>query len=171
MYSHIIVGFQHSVPGWRHGQMSEVTRIDLKEAVRRLGAKNTTPGLYGIPDRALVLDLKELGPRLHGECVPWAGPVSKSFAGFYGQGSKLNPHTLRQYGCSASSEQLYYWCWTDLRNQRLNRVSNLNNISIQWIKAHSRSLVNDVADELWRRCSGWAINCWAACRGYDSRTA
>ncbi|CAH2208808.1 jg14054, partial [Pararge aegeria aegeria] len=44
----------------------EVTRFDLRVALRRLQAKNTAPGPDGIPGRALVLAIKALEPRLLG---------------------------------------------------------------------------------------------------------
>lgn len=42
----------------------EVDEVEMKESIRRLGAKNTAPGPDGIPGRAWVLALKALCPRL-----------------------------------------------------------------------------------------------------------
>ena len=39
---------------------------DLEEAVRRSRHKSTTPGLDGIPGRAITLALNTLGPRVRG---------------------------------------------------------------------------------------------------------
>lgn len=44
----------------------EVNEVEMRMAVLRLKAKNTAPGLDGIPGQALALALKALGPRVKG---------------------------------------------------------------------------------------------------------
>lgn len=45
-------------------EVPEISEVEMRVAVHRLKAKNTAPGPDGIPGRAWVLALTELGPRL-----------------------------------------------------------------------------------------------------------
>lgn len=53
--------FQTSTPVNEDEAAPSVEEVELKMAVRKLQSKNTAPGLDGVPGRALVLALREIG--------------------------------------------------------------------------------------------------------------